>query len=204
MTEITPASMWNERYDTADYQFGVSPNDFLVEKASDLPVGKTLCLADGEGRNGVYLAKLGHRVTGIDLSSKGQAKARKLAEAENVQLELIEANLVEYDLGDTSWDCIVSIFFHLPSKIRRQVHAKVASALTPGGVLILEAYTPRQLEFGTGGPPNADALMTLDALEGDFPDLTFEYAVEKEREVIEGNLHSGHASVVQLLARKPH
>ena len=204
MTETTPASMWNERYDTDDYQFGVSPNDFLVEKASDLPVGKTLCLADGEGRNGVYLAKLGHRVTGIDLSSKGQAKARKLARAENVQLELIEANLVEHDLGDASWDCIVSIFFHLPSKIRRQVHEKVASALKPGGVLILEAYTPLQLGFRTGGPSMADALMTLDALEGDFPDLTFDYAVEKEREVIEGNLHSGHASVVQLLARKPY
>jgi SAM-dependent methyltransferase len=203
MTENTPASMWNERYDTDDYQFGVSPNDFLVDKAADLPVGKTLCLADGEGRNGVYLAKLGHQVTGIDLSSKGQEKARKLAGEENVQLELIEADLVEYDLGEASWDCIVSIFFHLPSKIRRQVHAKVARALKPGAVLILEAYTPRQLEFGTGGPPIKDALMTLDSLEADFPDLQFEYAIEKEREVIEGNLHSGHASVVQLFARKP-
>jgi len=203
MTDLTPASMWNERYDTDDYQFGVKPNDFLVEKAGDLPTGKTLCLADGEGRNGVYLAKLGHMVTGIDLSKKGQTKARKLAELEKVQLELIEANLVEYDLGEAKWDCIVSIFFHLPSKIRRVVHEKVANALKPGGALILEAYTPRQLEFGTGGPPIADALMTLDALEGDFPDLQFEYAIEKEREVIEGNLHSGHASVVQLLARKP-
>jgi SAM-dependent methyltransferase len=203
MTDTMPASMWNERYDTDDYQFGTKPNDFLVEKTNELPVGETLCLADGEGRNGVYLAKLGHRVTGIDLSSKGQAKARKLAESENVQMKLIEANLVEYDLGDASWDCIVSIFFHLPSKIRRVVHGKVATALKPGGVLILEAYTPAQLEFGTGGPPIADALMTLDALESDFPGLQFEYAVEKEREVIEGNLHSGQASVVQLLARKP-
>ena len=154
MTENTPSSMWNRRYDNDDYQFGVNPNDFLVEVVLKLPVAKTLCLADGEGRNGVYLAGLGHRVTGVDLSSIGLAKAKKLAEVRQVEIELIEANLVEYDLGRASWDCIVSIFFHLPSKIRREVHMKVANALKPGGVLVLirspavaHATPPRRAVF---------------------------------------------------------
>jgi SAM-dependent methyltransferase len=150
LKEDTPASMWNSRYAHSEYQFGVEPNDFLVEVADQMPAGKTLCLADGEGRNGVYLAARGHQLTSIDLSSEGLAKARKLAEERNVVVDTIEANLIEYDLGEAVWDSIVSIFFHLPSAIRRPFHKKVAKALKPGGVLVLEAYTPAQLEFGTG------------------------------------------------------
>jgi SAM-dependent methyltransferase len=203
LKENTPTSMWNSRYANQEYQFGVKPNDFLVEVANKIPVGKTLCLADGEGRNGVYLAGLGHRVTSIDLSSEGLAKAKKLAEEHDVAVNTIEADLVEFDLVKSSWDSIVSIFFHLPSVIRQPLHAKVANALKPGGVLVLEAYTPDQLKFGTGGPPFSDNLMTLDTLHDDFPHLQFEHAVEKEREVIEGPLHHGQAAVVQLFARKP-
>jgi SAM-dependent methyltransferase len=203
MTENTPASMWNSRYKTEEYQFGIEPNDFLVQVAGELASGKTLCLADGEGRNGVYLAGLGHEVTSIDLSSEGQGKARKLAEARGVNLKIVEANLVEFDLGEACWDCIVSIFFHLPARLRRELHARVSKALKPDGVLVLEAYTPRQLEFKTGGPPIADNLMTLDALREDFPVLDFEQAMEIDRDVIEGNLHNGPAAVVQILARKP-
>ncbi len=198
----TPASMWNKRYAEEAYQFGTRPNDFLVEVASRLNPGRTLCLADGEGRNGVYLAGLGHQVTSVDLSSTGLEKARKLADAKGVSLQLIEANLVEFDLGSDCWDTIVSIFFHLPSAIRHPLHQRVATALAPGGLLVLEAYTPAQLSFGTGGPPVADNLMTLDRLQFDFPGLSFEHALEKEREVIEGHLHNGQAAVVQLLARK--
>ncbi|MBD3648123.1 MAG: class I SAM-dependent methyltransferase [Pseudomonadales bacterium] len=194
---------WDERYQGDEYLFGTEPNDFLVEMAERVPGGsEVLCLADGEGRNGVYLAGLGHKVTSVDSSAMALAKAKKLALEKNVVLETVMADLTEHDLGEDRWDCIVSIFFHMPSEIRRQVHGKVERAIRPGGMLILEAYTPKQLEFRTGGPPMEDYLMTLAALREDFANLEFLHAEEKEREVYEGKGHAGHAAVVQLVAKK--
>ncbi|MEX2326709.1 MAG: class I SAM-dependent methyltransferase, partial [Pseudomonadales bacterium] len=191
-----------ERYRTGDYLFGTEPNDFLVETIKRVPTGELLCLADGEGRNGVYLASLGFEVTSIDASAIGIAKAQQLAERKQVDINTIVADLREFDLGAARWDCIVSIFFHMPEDVRRDMHARIERALRPGGHLILEAYTPRQLEFKTGGPPVAEMLMTLEDLRSDFPGMEFLYAEEKEREVIEGKGHVGHAAVVQLFAKK--
>lgn len=203
MNDQTRVIRWEERYKGDEYLFGTEPNDFLVEVAERIPAeSRVLCLADGEGRNGVFLAGLGHTVTSIDASATAQMKAEKLARQKGVQMETVLADLMKHDPGEDRWDCIVSIFFHMPSEIRREMHCKVARALRPGGLLILEAYTPKQLEFRTGGPPVEDYLMTLPRLREDFADLEFLYAEEKEREVYEGKGHAGHAAVVQLLARK--
>lgn len=194
---------WDQRYDSSEYLFGTTPNDFLESVAPELTPGKVLCLADGEGRNGVYLAGLGHNVTSIDASAVGLEKARRLAEQQGVTINTIHADLNSHDLGSGAWNTIVSIFFHMPPAFRIKMHARIETALKPGGRLILEAYTPDQLKFKTGGPPNAELLMTSRSLQQDFTGLEIISVKEKEREVVEGTGHSGMASVVQLLARKP-
>ena len=192
---------WDDRYADSDYLFGTAPNDFLKSVANRLtPNSQILCLADGEGRNGVYLATLGHEVTAIDQSRVGLEKAKKLAEQKQVSIETIEADLAEYDLGVESWDCIVSIFFHIPSAVRAHIYPRIITALKPGGILILESYTPEQLDHGTGGPPISDLMLTKEELAQNFYEMNLEHLQELEREVIEGAGHTGLASVVQLLA----
>ena len=192
---------WDDRYAGSDYLFGTAPNDFLKSVTNRLtPNSQILCLADGEGRNGVYLATLGHKVTAIDQSRVGLEKAKKLAEQKQVSIETIEADLAEYDLGVESWDCIVSIFFHIPSAVRAHIYPRIITALKPGGILVLESYTPEQLNHGTGGPPIADLMLTKDELAQNFSEMNLEHLQELERDVIEGAGHTGLASVVQLLA----
>ena len=191
---------WNERYADSDYLFGTKPNDFLKSIADRLaPNSRILCLADGEGRNGVYLATLGHRITAVDQSRVGLEKAKQLAEQKQVSIDTIEADLAEYDLGVESWDCIVSIFFHIPTEVRDRIYPRIITALKPGGLLILESYTPEQLKHGTGGPPIADLMLTQKDLTHYFSEMSAEHLEELDREVIEGTGHTGMASVVQLL-----
>lgn len=202
MANSVPTHRWDERYARDEYLFGKEPNDFLAEVAGRVPLGDVLCLADGEGRNGVFVASLGHRVTSVDASTVALDKARKLAAEKGVSIETVVADLNAYDLGEAKWDCIVSIFFHLPPEIRKAIHAKVARAIRPGGHLILEAYTPEQLNFRTGGPPTTERLMTLAMLREDFAGFEFLHAQEKERDIHEGVGHAGRGAVVQLFARK--
>jgi 2-polyprenyl-3-methyl-5-hydroxy-6-metoxy-1,4-benzoquinol methylase len=192
---------WDDRYAASDYLFGTAPNDFLKTVAHQLaPNSQILCLADGEGRNGVYLAAQGHTVTAVDQSRVGLKKAKKLAQQKQVSVETIKADLAEYDLGVESWDCIVSIFFHIPSEVRANIYPRIIAALKPGGSLILESYTPNQLNHKTGGPPTSDLMLTKDQLTQYFSEMNLEHLQELEREVIEGTGHTGLASVVQLLA----
>ena len=192
---------WDDRYAASDYLFGTAPNDFLKTVAHQLaPNSQILCLADGEGRNGVYLAAQGHTVTAVDQSRVGLEKAKKLAQQKQVSVETIKADLAEYDLGVESWDCIVSIFFHIPSAVRAHIYPRIIAALKPGGSLILESYTPNQLNHKTGGPPTSDLMLTKDQLTQYFSEMNLEHLQELEREVIEGTGHTGLASVVQLLA----
>ena len=192
---------WNERYADSDYLFGTTPNDFLKSVANRLsPNSRILCLADGEGRNGVYLATLDHKITAVDQSRVGLEKAKQLAEQKQVSIDTIEADLAEYDLGIESWDCIVSIFFHIPTEVRDLIYPRIITALKPGGILILESYTPEQLNHGTGGPPIADLMLTKKDLAHYFSEMNVDHLEELEREVIEGTGHTGMASVVQLLA----
>ncbi|MFA5529078.1 MAG: class I SAM-dependent methyltransferase, partial [Thiohalomonadaceae bacterium] len=167
-----------------------------------LPQGEVLCLAEGEGRNAVWLARQGFRVTAVDASSVGLAKAQRLAERHQVHIETVHADLAHYDLGTARWDAIVSIFCHLPPPLRARVHGAIADALKPGGVFLLEGYTPAQLRLGTGGPPVPELMMTLDALRNELPGLSLQHGVELEREVHEGRFHHGRGAVVQVIASR--
>ena len=199
-------SFWNERYAGDGYIYGTEPNGFLREHAGEIAPGRVLCLGDGEGRNGVFLARRGHHVTSVDQSVEGQRKARALAEREHVVrglFETVQADLGAYQPEAGAFAGVVSIFLHLPPAIRATVHRRAAAALAPGGVLVLEAYTPAQLELGTGGPKDAAMLYDVDQLRADFDGLDLEVARELERDVSEGTAHSGHARVVQVVARRP-
>lgn len=196
--------MWDERYQQNAPVYGDAPNDFLVEQVGLLRPGTCLCLAEGQGRNAVWLASRGFSVTAVDLSSVGMAKAQEFAEARGVRLVTAVGDLAHYDLGDESWDNIVSIFGHLPSKLRRDVHRRVIEALRPGGIFLLEAYTPDQLETaGTGGPSDADMLLTVEKLTAELNGLEILLAREVVRQVNEGEFHKGEGAVVQFVARKP-
>ncbi len=198
-----PAKFWNDRYADAELAYGEAPNDFLREQAPLVGAGPVLCLAAGQGRNALFLAARGHAVTAVDRSDVGLQRAATLAEQAGLPLETVCADLAGYDLGQAAWGTVVSTFAHLPPELRRHVHAGVVHALQPGGHLILEAYHPRQLKFGTGGPKSEEMLMTLEALREELQGLEFVIAREGERMIREGRYHNGRSAVVQVLARKP-
>jgi SAM-dependent methyltransferase len=195
--------VWNARYTRADHVYGTEPNDFLAGVAGRIPPGPVLCLAEGEGRNAVHLASLGHAVTAVDQSEVALAKARKLAAARGVTIETVTADLAGYRITPGAWAGIVSIWGHLPPAVRRQVHAQVVPGLKPAGAFVLEAYTPAQLAHDTGGPRSVELLMTAAQLRAELPGLEFEILRELERDVREGTAHTGRAAVVQVLARRP-
>ncbi len=197
--------MWNQRYSEAGFVYGTEPNDFLAATAERYlpPKGEILCLAEGEGRNAVFLARLGFRVTGVDSSAVGLEKAQGLAEQHGVDIRTVVADLGDFDLGVERWDGIVSIWCHTPSALRARLHRSAVAALRPGGVLLLESYTPKQLEYKTGGPPTAELMMTLAAVREELDGLEFVDAEEKLREVHEGKYHHGLSAVLQIVARKP-
>ena len=195
--------MWDQRYAVDEYVYGKEPNDFLAEVGGGLSPGKVLCLAEGEGRNAVFLAGLGHAVTAVDASAVGLEKARKLATERGVEIAVRVADLADFAIAPQHWDGVVAIFCHLPPDLRRLVHRRIVTGLRPGGRFILEAYTPRQLQFKTGGPPTAELLMTLADLQAELNGLDFEIAEEIERDIHEGHSHFGRGAVVRIVARKP-
>ncbi len=194
--------MWEARYDTDSYVYGTAPNDFLRASVEQLPTGTALCLAEGEGRNAVFLAQSGFEVHSVDLSQAGAAKTRRLAAQRGVRVHASVGDLATYDIGVERWDLIVSIFAHMPAAVRRDLHRRAVTALKPGGALVLEAYTPDQIGRGTGGPSVADMTMSLDLLSDELAPLQFLHAAELEREVVEGDGHTGVGAVVQVIARK--
>lgn len=200
---LTP-KFWDDRYSGAEYLYGTEPSDFLLERCSVLRAGgDVLCLADGEGRNGVFLATKGMRVTGVDSSAVGLAKAERLAAERGVPFTAVMADLSDWDLGEARWDAVVSIWAHLPVPVRTALHPRLARALRPGGVLLLEHYHPRQLGYGTGGPSDPTMMLTLGELHAAFPGWESVHAFEGERVVIEGNGHGGKSFVTQAILRKP-
>lgn len=196
--------MWNERYSETGFAFGTEPNDFLVASAQLLqPHSEVLCLAEGEGRNGVYLASLGHRVTAVDSSSVGLEKARRLAQKQGVEIETVEADLEDFVITPGSFQAIVSIFCHLPPAVQTKLHRRVCEGLTPGGIFILEGYAKKQINYDTGGPRKIEMLMDLDTLKGELQQLYLSHAIEIERDIHEGAYHDGVGAVVQIIGTRP-
>ena len=195
--------MWDERYSSAGYAYGTEPNGFLVATAPRLPAGRILCLGEGEGRNAVWLARQGYEVTAVDASRVGLQKAQRLAASHQVTITTVHADLAEYEIAPGHWDGIVSIFCHLPPALRSDVHRRCVDGLRPGGVMLLEAYTPKQLNLRTGGPATADLMMDVETLRTELAGLEFLDLLEREREIREGDFHQGLGAVVQLVGRKP-
>ena len=196
------SQFWDDRYRADEYAYGREPNEFLVEQAARIPRGPILCLAEGEGRNAVFLAGLGHEVTAVDFSPEALRKTERLAREHNVKVTTVRADLAAYEVDAESYIGIVSIFAHLPPPVRMQVHAWVPGALLPGGVFILEAYRPEQLELNTGGPRDPSLLMTLDGLKDELAPLTIEVGRDAERQIHEGAFHSGWSATVQVVAAR--
>lgn len=193
--------MWDQRYGIDRYIYGTQPNSFLAENAK-LLTGPILNLAEGEGRNAVFLASLGLDVLGVDGSEVGLAKARVLAESRGLVIRTEVADLATYEPFENCYGSVVSISCHLPSDVRRRLHRLVERSLKPGGIFLLEGYTKSQLSRDTGGPKDPDLLSGHLDLEEDFRNCELILSQEIEREVIEGDYHSGLASVVQFIAKK--
>lgn len=193
--------MWNEVYNCHDYYYGTQPNNFLEENLHLLQ-GKVLSLAEGKGRNAVFMAKNQLDVCAVDSSGVGLKKARQLATRQGVEIRFKVADLVEFVPSHESFDAVVSIFAHLPGATRSTLHQRVEKALKPGGIFLLEGYAKAQLERNTGGPKNPDMLFSLEELLADFSQSEVLKAQELERRVLEGRGHTGMAYVVQLVLRK--
>ena len=193
--------MWNERYAADEYIYGRELNVFLAEHAGMLD-GPVLSLAEGEGRNAVFLASLGLKVHGVDGSDVGLAKAQELARSKGVEIQTEVADLGVFEPKENYYGSVISISAHLPGTMRQKLYPFVERCLKSGGIIILEAYSHAQLTRTTGGPKDLDMLMTKAKIEREFPNCEPILLRELEREVLEGSYHTGIASVVQFIGRK--
>ena len=196
---------WNERYAGADFLFGTAPNAFLRAEQRRLPArGSALALADGEGRNGVWLAEQGLDVLAVDASEVGLGKSRRLAAERGVSLTWELADLASWDFGHERFDVIAAIFFQFADPVlRARIFEGIRAALKPGGVLLLEGYRPEQLEYRTGGPSELAHLYTEPMLREAFADLQIEHLASYDAELDEGAGHRGMSALIDLVARKP-
>ena len=196
-------SFWDERFSREEYVYGTSPNRWLEAQAGRIaPGGRVLCLGEGEGRNAVWLAGRGLAVEAVDASAVGLEKARRLAVARGVAVATVLADLADHVPPADAYDAVALTFVHLPPALRAAVHARAAAALRPGGLLVIEAFTPAQLAHSSGGPKAPELLYTADLLRGDFPTLEWDPLLEVEVELDEGPLHSGRAAVVRGCGRR--
>jgi hypothetical protein len=197
------AEFWDQRYAAPEMPYGDRPNDFLVGAADRIPPGPVLFLAEGQGRNAVWLAGRGHAVTAMDWSPVGLARAEQLALERGVRLRTERADLRDFAIAPGAWAGIVSIWVQVPREIRVPLHARCVAGLAPGGVLLIEAYAPEQLGRGTGGPDDPTRFPTLAELRAELAGLELEFARQVERDVHEGACHHGRSAVLQIVARSP-
>lgn len=194
---------WDERFDADEYAYGTEPSSYLIAQAGRLPTsGHALVPGDGEGRNGVWLAERGLDVTTLDLSPAGVAKAKKLAADRGVTIDAQQADVFQWDWPASHFDCIVCVYMHLRPDLRERFHASVVRALAPGGLLVLEAFTPMQLQHDSGGPKQPDMLFTSSMLRKDFATLSELELDELATHLSEGRDHQGAAHVIRGVWRK--
>ncbi len=198
------ASMWDERYAGEDYLFGTEPNAFLLSQRDLLKPGMScLAVADGEGRNGVWLAQQGLKVLSVEASAVALDKAKRLAQQRGAQLEFEQADLAQWEWGENRFDVVAAIFIQFaPPALRDRMFAHIRRCLKPGGLLLLQGYTPRQLEYKTGGPPAADNMYTEALLRDAFAGMEWLHFAEHDDVIREGNGHSGMSALIDLVARK--
>jgi len=201
---MSNTDFWNSRYGESGYVYGTEPNAFLVSQRQFLKPGmQALAVADGEGRNGVWLAQQGLDVLSVDASEVGLRKAAQLAADRGVSLRTEQVDLTTWTWPETEYDVMAAIYIHFPVEVRARMHHAMLQALKPGGVLILEAFTPEQLHFKSGGPTVAAMLYTPDLLRMDFAGAEIQFLETCVTELAEGRYHRGPAAVVRLVARRP-
>jgi cyclopropane fatty-acyl-phospholipid synthase-like methyltransferase len=198
------SSVWDERYAGDEYHFGTEPNAFLVSQQNLLKPGMScLAVADGEGRNGVWLAGHGLEVLSVDSSSVAQEKAKKLAQQRGVAVKFEQVDLSQWAWGENRFDMVAAIFIQFASpELREQMFAHIKRCLKPGGLLLLQGYTPRQLHYRTGGPSQAENLYTEALLRNAFDDMQILHLREHDDIISEGSGHSGMSALIDLVARK--
>ena len=199
-----PAGTWNRRFSEAGYLFGTEPNDWLREHASVWKAGdRVLCVADGEGRNSVWLAGRGLMVEAFDIAEVGVAKARQLAAEQGVSVNFTVADCEDFAWPQSACDGVAAIFIQFADPaLRERLFVRIVQSLKPGGTLVLLGYTPQQLEFRTGGPPLASHLYTEELLRNAFADLDILSLREYEADVAEGSGHHGRSALIGLVARR--
>lgn len=197
--------MWDARYSAPGYLFGTEPAAFLAREGGRLrPASRVLSVADGEGRNAVWLARQGHDVTAFDGSGVAVAKARRLAGQAGVAVAFHEADIAGWDWAPEAFDAVVAIFIQFAGPaLRAEIFAGIERTLRPGGLLLLHGYAPRQIANGTGGPKAPENLYTLDMLSGSFAGLEVLHAADYDAELQEGTGHAGPSALVDFVARKP-
>jgi SAM-dependent methyltransferase len=195
---------WQQRYASDEYRFGTAPNAFLKSEASLLRKGQTaLAIADGEGRNGVFLAEQGLDVLSLDFSPLAQEKARKLAAARGVTLRVEQADVVNWDYPAEVYDVVAAIFFQFAAPPERdKIFAGIKKTLKPGGLLLLEGYRPKQLDYKTGGPSQVENLYTRELLARSFGDFATIDIREYDAEIYEGAGHGGMSALIDVVATK--
>jgi SAM-dependent methyltransferase len=196
---------WETRYAVPEYAFGKDPNYFLKSCSALLPPsGRALAVADGEGRNGVWLAQQGLDVVSLDFSPSAQNKARALAAERRVNVAFTQADVHTWDYPAAAFDVVVEIFTQFSSPAERsRKWTGMRRALKSGGLLILQGYTPKQLEYGTGGPKQIENLYTRAMLESAFLGFRQLDIVKEEREIHEGTSHGGMSAMIGLTGTKP-
>jgi SAM-dependent methyltransferase len=195
---------WETRFSTPDYLFGKAPNAFVKSHTHLLKRGqKALAIADGEGRNGVFIAEQGLDVLSLDFSPKALAKAQALAAERGVKLRTERADLTTWTWPAAEFDVIVGIFFQFAdAAVRQQIFSNIKKALKPGGLLLIEGYRPEQLNYKTGGPQQVENLYTRKLLEDAFKDFSSLEIKEYDSVVDEGDRHQGMSALIDLVGRK--
>lgn len=204
MTDQAELARWNARFAGEDYHFGTAPNDFLAAQRHRLRPGmKALAIADGEGRNGVWLARQGCDVLSVDFSAAGLAKAKKLAEREGVTIATECADLETWAWGTARFDLVAAIFIQfMGPDFRELTFRRIREVLRPGGLLILQGYRPEQLQYKTGGPSKIENLYTASLLRAAFAAMEILHLAEHDSMTAEGHGHQGMAALVDLVARR--
>lgn len=195
---------WDQRFAADDYVFGTEPAKALLKLETYLvPGGKTLVVADGEGRNSVYLASKGFDVTATDYSEVGLSKARRLAQERNVYVHYVMEDIFERDWSSEQYDNVVALFIQfVPPSHMTKVLSGLATALKPNGTLLVHGYTPKQVEFGTGGPPNPEHMYTGAMLRDVYQQLDIRLCEEYEDMLDEGSGHSGKSALIDFVGIK--
>jgi hypothetical protein len=200
-----PRETWNARFDRDDYLFGEAPNAFVRNQAARIPHGASvLCVADGEGRNSVWLAEQGMQVTAFDFAPNAVAKAARLAQRRGVAVDGHEADMFSWPWAATQYDAVVAVFIQFLAPDQRDaMFANMQSTVVSGGLFLLEGYRPEQVDYGTGGPPRRDHMYTRDWLERVFAGWEIVLIDAYDAEIAEGHAHSGKSALIDLVARKP-